>query len=55
MRRERRAQEFSEIGEIIDIFDFELSEDEMNLISALRDKNRRIIDPKVRRPIWDVG
>lgn len=48
-----RALEFSEIEENIDIFDFALSEDEMNQISALRDKNLRIVDPEVRRPVWD--
>jgi len=50
-----RALEFSEIEENIDIFDFELSQDEMNQISALRDKNLRIVSPEVRRPVWDVG
>jgi 2,5-diketo-D-gluconate reductase B len=50
-----RALEFSEIEENIDIFDFELSQDEMNQISALRDKNLRIVNPEVRRPVWDVG
>ena len=49
-----RALEFSEIEENIDIFDFELSQDEMNQISALRDKNVRIVSPEVRRPVWDV-
>jgi 2,5-diketo-D-gluconate reductase B len=49
-----RALEFSEIEEDIDIFDFELSQDEMNQISALRDKNLRIVNPEVRRPDWDV-
>jgi 2,5-diketo-D-gluconate reductase B len=50
-----RALEVSEIEENIDLFDFDLSEDEMTRISALRDKNRRIVDPEVRRPVWDVG
>jgi len=50
-----RALEFSEIEEDIDIFDFELSQDEINQISALRDKNLRIVNPEVRRPVWDVG
>ena len=49
-----RALEFSEIEEDIDIFDFELSQDEMNQISALRDKTLRIVNPEVRRPDWDV-
>ena len=50
-----RALEYSEIKENIDIFDFELSENEMNQISGLRDRNRRVVDPMVRRPIWDEG
>ena len=50
-----RALEYSEINENIDIFDFELSENEMNQISGLRDRNRRIVDPTVRRPVWDEG
>jgi diketogulonate reductase-like aldo/keto reductase len=50
-----RALEYSEITENIDIFDFELSENEMNQISGLRDRNRRIVDPTVRRPVWDKG
>ena len=50
-----RALEYSEIKENIDIFDFELSENEMNQISGLRDRNHRVVDPMVRRPIWDEG
>ena len=50
-----RAREYSEIKENIDIFDFELSENEMNQISGLRDRNHRIVDPTVRRPVWDEG
>jgi diketogulonate reductase-like aldo/keto reductase len=50
-----RALEFSEIEENIDIFDFELGEDEMCQISALRGRNLRIVDPEIRRPVWDVG
>jgi diketogulonate reductase-like aldo/keto reductase len=50
-----RALEFSEIEENIDIFDFELSQDEMNQISALREMNLRIVNPEVRRPVWDRG
>ena len=48
-----RALEYSEIKENIDIFDFDLSGDEMTRISALRDRNLRIVDPAVRRPVWD--
>ncbi len=50
-----RAVEFSEIEEDIDLFDFELSDDEMSRIGALRDKNIRIVDPEARRPVWDEG
>ena len=50
-----RALEYSEIKENIDIFDFELSENEMNQISGLRDRNHRIVNPIVRRPVWDEG
>ena len=50
-----RSLEYSEIKENIDIFDFELSENEMNEISGLRDRNLRIVDPTVRRPVWDEG
>ena len=50
-----RALEYSEIKENIDIFDFELSENEMNQISGLRDRNHRIVNPTVRRPVWDEG
>jgi len=28
---------------------------EMARIGALRDKNIRIVDPEIRRPVWDVG
>lgn len=50
-----RALEESQIEENIDLFDFELSADEMDRISALRDRNRRVVDPAVRRPVWDEG
>ena len=50
-----RALEYSEIEENIDIFDFELSDTEMNRIAALQDRNVRIVDPAVRRPVWDEG
>ncbi|MEE2998590.1 MAG: aldo/keto reductase [Pseudomonadota bacterium] len=48
-----RAIEFSEIEENIDLFNFNLSETEMQLIWALGEKNLRIVDPEVRRPVWD--
>ncbi len=50
-----RALQEREIEENIDIFDFTLSDAEMARIGALRDKNVRVVDPEVRRPVWDVG
>jgi diketogulonate reductase-like aldo/keto reductase len=48
-----RALEFSEIEENIGIFDFALSDAEMGRIDQLKEKNLRVIDPEVRRPVWD--
>lgn len=50
-----RALTFQEIEENIELFDFELSDAEMARIAALQDRNVRIVDPEVRRPVWDVG
>ena len=50
-----RALEFGEIEEDIDLFDFELDEQEMDRIGALRDRGLRVVDPEARRPVWDVG
>ncbi len=50
-----RALTFQEIEENIGLFDFELSGAEMDRIGALRDRNLRIVDPEVRRPVWDEG
>jgi diketogulonate reductase-like aldo/keto reductase len=50
-----RALEFGEIEENIDIFDFALTGEEMERIGSLRDKNIRMVDPEVRRPVWDEG
>lgn len=50
-----RALEPHEIEEDIDIFDFELSRDEMRRIDELRATNMRIVDPEARRPEWDVA
>ncbi len=44
-----------EIEEDVDVFDFELSEAEMDRIGALRDKAVRVVDPETRRPVWDIG
>ena len=48
-----RALSYKEIEENISIFNFDLSEDDMSQISTLRSNNLRIVDPEVRRPIWD--
>lgn len=50
-----RALEPAEIEEDIAVFDFELTEEEMDRIDALRDTNRRVVDPPLRRPVWDIG
>lgn len=50
-----RALQNREIEENIEIFDFTLAADEMARISALRDRMVRVVDPEVRRPVWDVG
>lgn len=50
-----RALEFSEIEEDIDLFGFELSAEEMERVGELRARNRRIVDPEARRPVWDIG
>lgn len=48
-----RALKISEIEENIGIFDFDLSETEMAHIIKLQDNNLRVINPKMRRPVWD--
>jgi 2,5-diketo-D-gluconate reductase B len=50
-----RALTPEHIAENLDIFNFELTADEMERIGTLREKNIRIADPEVRRPVWDVG
>lgn len=49
-----RAIEEKHIAENIDIFDFTLSESEMQRLSALRKRQVRIADPPERAPKWDV-
>jgi diketogulonate reductase-like aldo/keto reductase len=49
-----RALEEAHIDENIDIFDFKLSDAEMQRISALRSRKLRIADPPERAPQWDV-
>jgi 2,5-diketo-D-gluconate reductase B len=48
-----RALEYSEIEENMNIFDFHLTNSEMDNISKLREKNYRVVNPEVRRPVWD--
>ncbi|MBT5428559.1 MAG: aldo/keto reductase, partial [Rhodospirillaceae bacterium] len=43
----------SQISENINIFDFTLTDHEMEQIAVLRDRNHRVVDPEVRRPVWD--
>jgi len=49
-----RALEEAHIVENLDVFDFSLSDEEMQRISALRGRNIRIADPPERAPKWDV-
>ena len=49
-----RALEETHIVENLDVFDFSLSDAEMQRISALRSRNIRIADPPERAPKWDV-
>ena len=49
-----RALEEAHIVEDLDVFDFSLSDEEMQRISALRSRNIRIADPPERAPKWDV-
>ncbi len=48
-----RALEISEIEENIALFDFILSDAEMDRIGRLKERHLRVIDPEVRRPAWD--
>ena len=50
-----RTTDPAKLAANIDVFDFELNDEEMKRISALRDKNMRVVDPAVRRPVWDIG
>jgi 2,5-diketo-D-gluconate reductase B len=47
------ARSKNRIDENMNIFDFELNDDEMNKISKLRSNNYRAVNPEVRRPVWD--
>lgn len=50
-----RTTDPAKLAANIDVFDFELNDEEMKRIDALRDKNMRVVDPAVRRPVWDIG
>jgi diketogulonate reductase-like aldo/keto reductase len=47
------ARAISRINENMNIFDFELSDEEMNMISNLQINNHRAVNPEIRRPVWD--
>jgi diketogulonate reductase-like aldo/keto reductase len=49
-----RALEERQIEENLDVFDFTLSDQEMQRISVLRKRKLRIADPPERAPKWDV-
>lgn len=50
-----RAVDPEKIADNIAIFTFELTGEEMARIDPLRDKGMRVVDPAVRRPVWDEG
>ena len=43
-----------EIIENINLSDFILSDEQMDMILKLRKRNLRLVDPEVRRPVWDL-
>jgi diketogulonate reductase-like aldo/keto reductase len=49
-----RSSNPARIAENIAVFDFELSDDDMRRISALKRPNSRIANPAGRAPVWDV-
>jgi len=49
-----RSSNPARIAENLDVFDFELSDDEMRRIGALARPNGRIANPAGRAPAWDV-
>ena len=48
-----RSSNATRNAENIDVFDFELSDDEMRCIGALKRPDGRIADPRGRAPVWD--
>ncbi len=49
-----RSSNATRIAENLDVFDFELSDDDMRRIGALKRPNGRIANPAGRAPAWDV-
>lgn len=49
-----RSSNAQRIAQNIDVFDFELSEEDMRRIAALARPDGRIADPAGRAPAWDV-
>jgi 2,5-diketo-D-gluconate reductase B len=49
-----RSSNAARIAQNIDVFDFELTDDDMRRIGALARPNGRIADPAGRAPKWDV-
>ncbi len=49
-----RSSNAARIAQNIDLFDFELSDDDMRRIGALKRPNGRIADPAGRAPKWDM-
>jgi len=49
-----RALEEQHIVENLDVFNFSLTDDEMQRLSGLRKRNIRIADPPERAPKWDI-
>jgi len=48
-----RSSNAARIAENINVFDFDLSDDEMRRIGALKRRDGRIADPRGRAPVWD--
>ncbi len=49
-----RSSNPARIAENLDVFDFELSDDDMRRIGALKRPDGRIANPAGRAPVWDV-
>jgi len=48
-----RSSNAMRMAQNLDVFDFALSDDEMNRIAALKRRDGRIADPAGRAPAWD--